>query len=44
MIKRNDFVERSIYLLREKLEENLPLEATLDEMVEIARELIKEIF
>ena len=44
MIKRYEFVERTIHLLREKLENNLPIESTLDEMIEKSKELIKEIF
>lgn len=33
MEKRYDFVERTIYLIRKLLEEQLPKEGTLDEMV-----------
>jgi len=44
MVKRYDFVDRVIYLIREKLENNLPDEVTLDEMIVKYKELIKEIF
>jgi hypothetical protein len=43
MIKKYDFIERIIYLIREKLEKDLPDKTTLEEMIEKARELIKEI-
>jgi len=33
MIKRYEFVERTIHLLRIELENHLPKEGTLDEMV-----------
>jgi len=44
MIKRYDFIERTIYLIREKLENNLPEEDTLEEMIIKAKELIQEIY
>ena len=44
MIKRYDFIERTIYLIREKLENNLPEEDTLEEMIRKAKELIQEIY
>ena len=44
MIKRYDFLERTIYLIREKLENNLPEEDTLEEMIRKAKELIQEIY
>ena len=44
MIKRYDFVDRLIYLIKEKLENNLPDEATLEEMIQKTKELIKEIY
>jgi hypothetical protein len=44
MIKKYEFVDRLIYLIRDALEKNLPQEATLDEMHEEAKELIKKIF
>jgi hypothetical protein len=43
MIKKVDFLERTIYLIREVLEKYLPKEGTLDEMVEIRNKLIKKI-
>lgn len=33
MEKRYEFLERTIYLIRKLLEENLPQEGTLEEMV-----------
>jgi hypothetical protein len=39
MIKRYEFIERTIYLIRQKLEENLPDEATLEEMTNKLEEL-----
>jgi len=44
MIKRYDFIERTIYLIREKLENNLSEEDTLEEMIIKAKELIQEIY
>ena len=44
MVRRYDFVDRMTYLIREKLENNLPCDATLDEMMEKAKELLKELF
>jgi hypothetical protein len=43
-MKRHDFVDRMLYLIREKLENNLPEETTLEEMIEIAKELINKIY
>jgi hypothetical protein len=44
MIKRYDFIERTIYLIRKQLEENLPEETTLDEMVEKTKSILKKIY
>jgi hypothetical protein len=33
MEKRYNFIERTLYLIRKLLEENLPEEETLDEMI-----------
>ena len=44
MMKRYEFIERTLYLIRKKLEENLPAETTLDEMINKAKELINEIY
>lgn len=44
MMKKYEFIERTIYLIREKLEKGLMNEATLDEMVEKSKDLIKEIY
>jgi len=41
MIKRYDFTDKTIYLIRKLLEENLPRESTLDEMVSKRNELLK---
>lgn len=43
MMRRHDFVEKTLYLIREQLEKHLPQEATLDEMIEKAKELIKKV-
>jgi len=42
MEKRYDFVERTIYLIRELLEEYLPTEGTLDEMVLKRNQLLRK--
>lgn len=44
MMKRYDFVDRTVAIIREKLEKNLPQEATLEELIEKAKELINEIY
>jgi len=41
--KRYEYIEKILYLIRKKLGENLPVEATLEEMANKSRELIKEI-
>lgn len=43
MEKRYEYIEKILYLIRKKLGENLPVEATLEEMANKSRELIKEI-
>jgi hypothetical protein len=42
MEKRYEFIERILFLIRKNLE-NLPEEATLEEMINKTRELIKDI-
>lgn len=42
MIKRHEFVERTIYLIREILEKYLPKEATLDEMINKRDKLLQK--
>jgi hypothetical protein len=42
MMKRYDFVDRTIVLIRELLEEHLPKEATLDEMIEKRNKLLQK--
>jgi hypothetical protein len=44
MIKKYDFIEKTIYIIKKKLEKNLPQEAILEEMIDKTKELIKEIF
>jgi len=44
MIKKYEFIERTLYLIREKLEKRLSDETTLEEMIEKTKQLIKEIF
>jgi hypothetical protein len=39
---RYDFVERTLFLIRELLEEKLPREATPDEMVEKRNKLLQK--
>lgn len=43
MVKRYEFIERIVYLIREQLEDKLPIEDTLDEMATKAKILIEEI-
>lgn len=43
MVKKYDFIDRVLFLIRKKLEEDLPKEATLDEMIQKYEKLIKEI-
>ena len=43
MMKRYDFIDRTIYLIRKELEQKLPNETTLDEFIDKAKELIKKI-
>lgn len=43
MEKRYEFIDRTIYLIRKILEENLPKEATLDEMVVKRDKLLKQV-
>ena len=44
MMKRYEFIERTLNLIRQKLGENLPDEATLEEMTDKSKELIDEIY
>jgi ASC-1-like (ASCH) protein len=44
MIKKYEFIERTLYLIREKLEKRLPDETTLEEMIEKTKKIIKEIY
>lgn len=43
MIKRYEFIERTLYLIRKELEENLPDEDTLDEMVTKTKKIVTKI-
>ena len=43
MIKRYEFIERVIYLLRKELEENLPKESSLDDMYNHLEKILKKI-
>ena len=43
MIKRYDFVDKTLAIIRKELENNLPKEGTLDEMVEKRNELLKRV-
>ena len=42
MVKKYEFIERTLYLIRKLLEEYLPKEAILDEMVEKRRKLLQK--
>ena len=42
MIKKFEFVERTLYLIRKLLEENLPKEATLTDMIEKRDRLLQK--
>lgn len=44
MVKRYDFIERTLYLIRRELSEKLPDEEILDEMIKKAKDIIKEIY
>ena len=43
MIKRFEFIEKIIYLLRKELEENLPEEAPLNEMCEKLNKILNRL-
>jgi len=43
MIKKKKFIERTLYLIKKELEENLPDEDTLDEMVTKTKKLVTKI-
>jgi hypothetical protein len=43
MIKRYDFVDRIIYLIRKELEKNLPEEDTLEEMYNRLEKILNKI-
>ena len=42
MEKRHEFVERTIYLIRKLLEEHLPKEGTLDELIRKRNQLLEK--
>jgi len=44
MIKRHEFIERSLHLLRKEMENNLPFEATLEEMLIELKKIINNLF
>jgi hypothetical protein len=43
-MKRYDFIQRTLYLIGEKLKDRLPKEATLEEMVAEAKDAIEGIY
>jgi hypothetical protein len=43
MIKRFEFIEKIIYLLRKELEENLPEESSLDDMFSYLEKTFKKL-
>lgn len=42
MIHRYEFIDKTLYLIRKLLEQNLPKEATLEEMIEKRDILLKK--
>ena len=42
IVKRHDFIERTLFLLRKLLEEHLPEKAILDEMVDKRDKLLQK--
>ena len=44
MVGRFEFIERTLFIIRKELSENLPNEDILDEMIKKAKEIIKEIY
>jgi hypothetical protein len=44
MIEKYEFIQRTLYLIGEKLKERLPDKATLDEMVAEAKDAIEGIY
>jgi hypothetical protein len=44
MIKRNEFIERTLHLIRKKLSEKLPKESSLNGMIDKTKQLINEIY
>lgn len=42
MEKRYDFIERTLYLVRQLLEHYLPIEGTLDEMIDKRNKLLQK--
>jgi hypothetical protein len=44
MVKKNKFIERTIYLIKRELEEKLPDEDILSDMIDKAKEIINKIY
>jgi len=44
MVKRHEFIERTLYLIRKELSEHLPNEDTFDEMIKKYKEFLKNIY
>lgn len=42
MVKKFEFIEKTLYLIRKLLEEHLPKEGTLDEFVEKRNKLLQK--
>lgn len=42
IVKRHDFIERTLFLLRKLLEEHLPEDGTLDDMVNKRDKLLQK--
>jgi hypothetical protein len=43
MMRKYEFVDKTIHIVRERLEKGLPEEDTLEEMILKAKELLKDI-
>ncbi len=43
MIKRHEFIERTLFLIRKELSQQLPNEAILDDMIDKTKKIINKI-
>jgi hypothetical protein len=44
MVKKDDFIKRTLYLIQRELSEKLPDETTLNEMIDKAETIIKNMY